>query len=132
MKTIATSLVILSALFAGAAQAAGSSFGDTDNTPFQGVYGQNESQSVSRAQVLADLAQAKSTGVYTFGELDNGAYKPLVVSAGGDDNTGLTQLADGGGENNSPIQLADGGGENNSPIQLAEDGGEDSSPIQLA
>jgi hypothetical protein len=104
MKSIATALFIASALLTGAAQAAGSSVGDSDNTPFQGVYGQNESQSVSRAQVQADLAQAKATGAYTFGDVNNTVYqqvseqatqqasKPVTVSVGGGDDT-QTQLA---------------------------------------
>jgi hypothetical protein len=100
MKSIATALVIASALLTGAAQAAGSSVGDSDNTPFQGVYGQNDSQTVSRAQVQADLAQAKATGVYTFGDSNNAVYQqatqqvsqPVTVSVGGGEDT-QTQLA---------------------------------------
>ena len=68
MKTIATSLIVSFALI-GAAQAA-SPVGDIDNVPFQGVYGQADS-STSRAQVQAELQQAKTEGLVARGDLDN-------------------------------------------------------------
>jgi hypothetical protein len=68
-KTIATSLILSFALI-GAAQA-GTPRGDSDNTPFQGVYGQDDSSSASRAQVQAELQQAHANGQVAFGDTDN-------------------------------------------------------------
>ncbi|ANN72699.1 DUF4148 domain-containing protein [Bordetella bronchialis] len=59
-KTIATAF-ILSFAAIGAAQA-GTPRGDTDNQPFQGVYGQDEG-GASRTQVLSELAQARAVGL---------------------------------------------------------------------
>jgi len=71
MKTIATSLIISFALI-GAAQA-GTPRGDTDNVPFQGTYGQADS-STSRAQIQAELQQAKNEGLVAFGDVDNAPF----------------------------------------------------------
>jgi hypothetical protein len=79
-KLIIASLVSTFALI-GAAQA--TPRGDIDNTPFQGVYSQNDS-SVSRSQVVADLQTARANGVATFGESDNA---PFVAQA----DSGLTR-----------------------------------------
>jgi hypothetical protein len=82
MKTkLITASLIASFALIGAAQA--TPRGDTDNTPFQGVYSQNDS-SVTRAQVVADLQAARANGVATFGESDNA---PFVAQA----DTGLTR-----------------------------------------
>ncbi len=68
MKTLATSLIVTFALV-GAAQA-GTPRGDTNNVPFQGVFGQADS-SVSRAQVQAELQQARNEGLVARGDLNN-------------------------------------------------------------
>jgi hypothetical protein len=83
-KLIIASLVSSFALI-GAAQAQ-TPRGDTDNTPFQGVYAQNDS-GVSRAQVVAELQQARANGA-TFGESDNA---PFVAQA--DDGVSRAQVA---------------------------------------
>ncbi|MFC4276738.1 DUF4148 domain-containing protein [Achromobacter aloeverae] len=77
MKTIATSLIISFALI-GAAQA-GTPRGDVDNVPFQGTYGQAGS-SVSRAQVQAELQQAKAEGLVVRGDLDNAPFTAQAES----------------------------------------------------
>ena len=69
-KLIIASLVSTFALI-GAAQASPNS--EPDNTPFQGAYAQNDN-GASRAQVVADLAQARAAGVQLFGESDNAPY----------------------------------------------------------
>jgi hypothetical protein len=69
-KLITASLIASFALI-GAAQASPNS--EPDNTPFQGVYAQNDS-GTSRAQVLADLQQAKAAGIVAFGDSDNAPY----------------------------------------------------------
>jgi hypothetical protein len=66
-----TASLIASFAFIGAAQASPNS--EPDNTPFQGVYAQNES-GASRTQVLADLQQAKTAGLVAFGDSDNAPY----------------------------------------------------------
>jgi uncharacterized protein with FMN-binding domain len=71
VQTIVSSLAVSFALVAGAQ--AGTPRGDTNNTPFQGVYGQNDS-SVSREQVVADLQQARANGVVLFGDSDNAPF----------------------------------------------------------
>jgi hypothetical protein len=68
MKTIATSLIVSFALI-GAAQA-GTPRGDSDNVPFQGSYNQVDS-STSRAQIQAELQQAKNEGLVARGDLNN-------------------------------------------------------------
>ncbi len=77
MKTIATSLIVSFALI-GAAQA-GTPRGDIDNVPFQGTYGQADS-SVSRAQVQAELQQAKNEGLMARGDLDNAPFTAQAES----------------------------------------------------
>ncbi len=75
MKTLASAvLVSLAALSAGAYASQNI---EPNNIPFQGVYSQSDS-SATRAQVAADLQQAKAGGQYTFGELD---YPPVQASA---------------------------------------------------
>ncbi|ARP82363.1 hypothetical protein CAL26_16775 [Bordetella genomosp. 9] len=72
IKTIATA-VILSFAAIGAAQAR-TPRGDTDNQPFQGTYGQDQA-SASRAQVLAELEQARSAGLTgNNGDIDNAPF----------------------------------------------------------
>jgi len=65
-KTI-VSAVILSFAAIGAAQAANS---EPDNVPFQGVYGQ-AANTVSRAQVVAELQQARLAGLTGNSESNN-------------------------------------------------------------
>ncbi|ANN75734.1 DUF4148 domain-containing protein [Bordetella flabilis] len=69
VQTIVSSIAVSFALVAGAQ--AGTPRGDINNTPFQGVYGQNDSSSVTREQVAADLQQARANGVVLFGDSDN-------------------------------------------------------------
>lgn len=45
---------------------------EPNNVPFQGVYGQQE-QGKTRAQVQAELAQAKAQGLVAFGESEQPA-----------------------------------------------------------
>ncbi|CAM3440146.1 hypothetical protein BOSP111201_04940 [Bordetella sputigena] len=71
IKTIATA-VILSFAAIGAAQAQ-TPRGDSDNQPFQGTYGQGQA-SVSRAQVLAELDQARSAGLTGNADIDNAPF----------------------------------------------------------
>ncbi|ANN68580.1 DUF4148 domain-containing protein [Bordetella bronchialis] len=74
-KTIVSAL-ILSFAAIGAAQA-GTPRGDSDNTPFQGVYGQADT-GVSRAQVVAELQQARVAGLTGNSEPNNA---PFVAQA---------------------------------------------------
>lgn len=67
MKTIiSAALLSMAALSAGAYA---SSNVEPNDTPYQGVYGQVDNNA-SSAQVADQLAQAKTNGQYTFGELD--------------------------------------------------------------
>jgi len=59
MKTVATTLIISAAMFAGAAQA-------------------EQTTTVTRAQVVAELQQARESGQLTSGELN---YPPAIVSS---------------------------------------------------
>jgi uncharacterized protein with FMN-binding domain len=79
-KLIVASLIASFAVI-GAAQASPNS--ETDNTPFQGVYAQNDS-GVTRAQVVADLQQARANGLTALVESDN---TPFVAQA----DSGLTR-----------------------------------------
>jgi hypothetical protein len=82
MKTkLITASLIASFALIGAAQASPNS--EPNNTPFQGVYAQNDS-SVTRAQVVADLQQAHANGASAFGESHNA---PFAAQA----NTGVTR-----------------------------------------
>jgi hypothetical protein len=79
-KLITASLIASFALI-GAAQASPNS--EPDNTPFQGVYAQNDS-GASRTQVLADLQQARANGLTALGDSDNA---PFLAQA----DTGVTR-----------------------------------------
>ncbi|ARP84799.1 DUF4148 domain-containing protein [Bordetella genomosp. 9] len=103
-KTIVSAL-ILSFAAIGAAQAA-TPRGDIDNTPFQGVYGQAD-DGASRAQVLAELQQARAAGLTGNGDVDNapflaqadsGVSRAQVVSNIGHDDMAFGDL------NNQPFQ----------------------------
>jgi hypothetical protein len=93
-KTIASAL-ILSFAAIGAAQA-GTPRGDSNNTPFQGVYGQADS-SASRDQVVAELQQARAAGLTGNADIDN---QPFVAQA--DSGVSRAQVASG-------IALSNGG-----------------------
>lgn len=68
MKTLATALMLSLGLLSAGAQAAPNA--EPNNLPYQGVYGQTDANAPTRAQVQAELAQAKANGQYTFGEQD--------------------------------------------------------------
>jgi hypothetical protein len=87
-KTIVSAL-ILSFAAIGAAQAA-TPRGDSDNTPFQGVYGQ-EASSVSRDQVVAQLEQARAAGLTGNADNDN---VPFTAQA---DSPSIPAVAQSGG-----------------------------------
>ncbi|WP_144630619.1 DUF4148 domain-containing protein [Bordetella genomosp. 13] len=72
MKTIASTLILAASLIGAAAHAADNV--EPNDTPFQGVYGQQEHASKTRAQVQAELAAARAQGQLTFGEADQPAY----------------------------------------------------------
>ncbi|HTK01230.1 MAG TPA: DUF4148 domain-containing protein [Bordetella sp.] len=98
-KTIVSAL-ILSVAAVGAAQAANS---EPDNVPFQGVYGQ-AAASVSRAQVVAELQQARVAGLTGNSESNN-----AVFTAQADSGLTHAQVAlgsDFGDTNNQPFQGA--------------------------
>jgi hypothetical protein len=97
--------LILSFALIGGAQAA--QLSEPDNTPFQGVYGQNEA-SVTRAQVQAELQQARANGQTALGDTDN---TPFAAVAGSDNgNTQVAAQAQGsstfGDPDNVPFQGA--------------------------
>lgn len=101
-KTIASAL-ILSFAAIGAAQAANS---EPNNVPFQGVYGQADT-GASRAQVIAELQQARAAGLTGNGDVDNA---PFLSQA--DSGVSRAQVASGivqndlafGDLNNQPFQ----------------------------
>jgi hypothetical protein len=88
MKTrnIVTAIALTFA-FAGGAYA-GTPVGEPDNTPFQGVYGQDQAQAPTRGQIVAELQQAKANGVATFGEADDTPFTPVA-----DDGVTRAQIA---------------------------------------
>ncbi|WP_082621770.1 DUF4148 domain-containing protein [Bordetella sp. N] len=90
MKILASAVVVSLAMIAGAAQAA-TPLGDPDNAPFQGTYGQAD-EGVSRAQVQAELEQAKAAGIGMIGDVDNATFQDLVKVSEGDDS-GRTEFA---------------------------------------
>lgn len=67
MKTLTSAVLVSLAVLSTGAFASQNI--EPNDVPFQGVYSQSTS-SVSRADVSADLQQAKAKGLYTFGELD--------------------------------------------------------------
>ena len=97
-KTIVSAL-ILSFAAIGAAQAANS---EPDNAPFQGVYGQ-AANSVSRAQVVAELQQARAAGLIASGDSDNA---PFVAQA--DSGVTRAQVAAGIDHGNTATSIAFG------------------------
>ncbi|ARP83548.1 hypothetical protein CAL12_23885 [Bordetella genomosp. 8] len=107
-KTIVSAL-ILSFAAIGAAQAANS---EPNNVPFQGVYGQ-AANGVSRAQVVAELQQARSAGLTAnresnnapfVAQADSGVTRAQVVA---DIDSGNTSTSIAFGDlNNQPFQGA--------------------------
>jgi hypothetical protein len=98
-KTIVSAL-ILSFAAVGAAQAANS---EPNNVPFQGVYGQADN-GVSRAQVVAELQQARVAGLTGNADSDN-----AVFTAQAESTVTRAQVAlgsDFGDTNNQPFQGA--------------------------
>ena len=83
MKTLTSALLVSMSLLSAGAFAASPNI-EPNNVPFQGVYGQADQNTPSRAQVAADLAQAKAAGLVTFGESDE---YPVAVAS----NTGKTR-----------------------------------------
>lgn len=75
VQTLVSSVAVSLALVAGAH--AQTPRGDSDNTPFQGVYGQTDNSSVSRDQVLSELAQARAAGqAGNNDDIDNAPFTP--------------------------------------------------------
>ena len=72
IQTIVSSVALSLALVAGAQ--AGTPRGDTDNIPFQGVYGQVDSNAASRADVVAQLQQARAAGLTGNDDVDNAPF----------------------------------------------------------
>ena len=68
-NTLATALFVSMGLLRAGAHAASPNI-EPNNVPFQGVYGQADANAATRAQVQAELAQAKTAGLVTFGEQD--------------------------------------------------------------
>ncbi len=75
MKTFASTLIIAASLIGASAYAADNV--EPNDTPFQGVYGQQDQNGATRAQVQAELQAAKSAGLVTSGE----AEQPAVVQS---------------------------------------------------
>ncbi|MFC4279094.1 DUF4148 domain-containing protein [Achromobacter aloeverae] len=90
MKILASAVAVSLALIAGAAHA-GTPIGDVDNVPFEGVYGQAD-EGASRAQVQAELEQAKAAGIDMKGDIDNAVFQQGVKVSEGDDS-GRTEFA---------------------------------------
>jgi len=80
MKTLTSALLVSMSLLSAGAYAASPNI-EPNNVPFQGVYGQVDQNTPTRAQVAADLAQAKAAGLVTFGEADE--YPAQVASNSG-------------------------------------------------
>lgn len=90
MKTRILSLGIATLSFAllGAAHAGPAGLGDPNNQPFQGVYGASEGRTLTRAEVVQQLQQAKAAGYQTVAELDATPYQ-----AAPDSNVTRAQVA---------------------------------------
>jgi len=77
MKALTSALLVSMSLLSAGAYAASPNI-EPNNVPFQGVYGQVDTNAPSRAQVAAELAQAKAAGQVSFGDLD---YPPAQATA---------------------------------------------------
>ncbi|AZY52573.1 DUF4148 domain-containing protein [Bordetella avium] len=86
MKTLSTAVLMSLTLLTAAAQASQNI--EPNNIPYQGVYGQQDSQAKTRAQVAQELAQAKADGQYTTGELD---YPPALAIQSGKSRAEVAQ-----------------------------------------
>lgn len=75
MKTLTRALLLSMAVLSAGAYASDNV--EPNNVPFQGVYGHVDTDAPTRAQIAAELAQAKKNGTYTFGEND---YPPTQIS----------------------------------------------------
>lgn len=82
-KSLTAALITTFAL-AGAAQA-GTTVGEPNDTPFQGVYGQVDAGGSTRAAVQAQLQEARSAGLTAFGDSDNTPFMARSAS-------GLTRM----------------------------------------
>jgi hypothetical protein len=100
-KTIVSAL-ILSFAAIGAAQA-GTPRGDTDNQPFQGVYGQVDN-GATRAQVVAELAQARAAGLTG----NNGDSNNVPFTAQADSGVSRAQIVADIDRGNTATSLAFG------------------------
>lgn len=87
-RTLSLGVAALSFALMGAAHAGPAGFGDVDNQPFQGVYGAAEGHSLSRAEVVQQLQQAKAAGYQTVAELNATPFQ-----AAADSNVTRSQVA---------------------------------------
>lgn len=67
MKSLTSALLVSMTVLSAGAYAASPNI-EPNNVPFQGVYGQTDANAPTRAQVIAELAQAKAAGLVTYGE----------------------------------------------------------------
>jgi hypothetical protein len=102
IKTITTA-VVLSLGLIGAAQA-GTPRGDTDNTPFQGVYGQVDNAALTRAQVQAQLGQARAAGQVAVSESDNAPFTAQAEGTVSNAQVAVENDQDFGDSDNVPFQ----------------------------
>ena len=79
MKTLTSALLVSMSLLSAGAYAASPNI-EPNNVPFQGAYGHVDANAPTRAQVVAELAQAKAAGLVTSGEED---YPPQVSATSG-------------------------------------------------
>jgi hypothetical protein len=107
-KTIASAFVLSFAAI-GAAQAA-TPRGDSDNVPFQGVYGQADT-GASRDQVIAELQQARTAGLTGNSEINNAPF-----TAQADSGVSRAQIRADIDRGNTTTSLAFGD-VNNQPFQ---------------
>jgi hypothetical protein len=104
IKTIATA-VFLSIGLIGAAQA-GTPRGDIDNTPFPGVYAQVDNSAATRAQVQAQLGQARAAGEVAVSESDNAPFTAQAEGAVSNTQVAVENGPDFGDSDNVPFQGA--------------------------
>ncbi len=108
-RILSLSAAALSFAVLGAAHAAPAGFGDTNNQPFQGVYGASESHELTRAEVVEQLRQAKAAGYQTVAESN-----AIPFQASPDSNVTRAQVA-------QQVNAAPGatafGDSNNQPFQ---------------
>ncbi|ANN77429.1 DUF4148 domain-containing protein [Bordetella flabilis] len=107
-KTIASAF-ILSFATIGAAQAA-TPRGDSNNVPFQGVYGQADT-GATRAQVIVELQQARTAGLTSNVEINNAPF-----TAQADNGASRAQIRADIDSGNTTSSLAFGD-VNNQPFQ---------------